>query len=164
MLTNKYPISALLWDLCGRYLVIADLAGNVQIWVPKDNIISEWIQLYSVRFPGEPIIKAAFFHNGRRLIFQTDKKDINNYMEKFQRVKFAPSLRQFGGTAADGILVVSVTGLLGAFFIPSESMNVSSSNPILAQLPLTLPSTMRSLGHTRNYYTIADITRDKSNY
>lgn len=164
VLTNKVPITVLEWDVCGKYLLIADLSGNVQIWVPKDNIISDWVQLYAVRFAGENIIHAVFFHNGRKLVLQSDKKDIANYMEKFQRVKFTPSVRQFGGVPSDGVLVITATGLLGVFIIPSESMNVPSStaNQPLPQLPYILPTVTRSLGHTRNYYSTADICYGKS--
>lgn len=95
MTSNKSPISILEWN-DGKYLLIADITGSVQIWIQKDNLISEWIQLYSVNFPGEHIIRAVFFHNGRKVALVTDKKDIINYMEKFQRIKFAPSVRQFG--------------------------------------------------------------------
>lgn len=84
------------WDILGKYLLIGDISGNVQIWIQKDNLISEWTQLYSVVFAGEHIIKAVFFHNGRKIALIPDKKDATHYMEKFQRVKFAPSVRQFG--------------------------------------------------------------------
>lgn len=94
--SNKYPISVLEWDICGKYLLIGDISGNVDIWIQKDNLISDWIQLYSVNFTGEHIIRAAFFHNGRKITLVSEKKDVINYMEKFQRIKFAPSVRQFG--------------------------------------------------------------------
>lgn len=84
------------WDVLGKYLLIGDIAGNVQIRVQKDNLISKWQLLYNVSFPGEHILRAVFFHNGRRMALAIDKKDVTNYMEKFQRVKFSPSVRQFG--------------------------------------------------------------------
>lgn len=66
------------------------------MWIQKDFLISEWTQLYSINFPGEKILKAVFFHNGKKMILNTEKKEQISYMDKFQRVKLAPSVRQFG--------------------------------------------------------------------
>lgn len=162
--TNKHPISVLQWDVLGKYLLIADICGNVQLWIQKDNLISEWIQLYQVAFPGEHIIKAIFFHNGKRLALQTDKKDIINYMDKFQRLKFSPSVRAFGGVPANGILVVTATGLLGAILIPAETASYAVNNQVVSQLPYSLLASTRSLGHTRIYITAADICYARSTF
>lgn len=148
----------------GRYLLVADISGNVQIYLQKDNLLSEWILYYHSRLPGENIIKAVFFHNGRKLAMQPDKKDITNYIEKFQRVKFSPSCRSFGGVPADGVLVVTSTGLLGSFLLPSDLPNFSKlmslQNPPV--LPISIISVTQSLGRTRNYITVADICYSKS--
>lgn len=162
--SNKFPVSVVQWDIQGKYLLVGDISGNVQLWIQKDNLLSEWIQLYHVRFAGEHIIKAVFFHNGKRLVLHSDKKDLTNYMEKFQRLKFAPSVRSFGGVPADGVLVVTATGLLGAFIIPAETPNYSYlvANQAIPQLPYSLLSTTRSLGHTRTFNTAADISYGKS--
>lgn len=162
--SNKFPVSILQWDVQGKYLLIGDISGNIQIWIQKDNLLSEWIQLYHVRLAGEHIIKAVFFHNGKRLAIQNDKKEITNYMEKFQRVKFAPSVRSFGGVPAEGVLLLTATGLLGAFLIPSETPNYSYlvANQAIGQLPFTLLSTTCSLGQTRTFNTAADISYGKS--
>lgn len=162
--TNKFPISILQWDILGKYLLVGDISGNVQIFVQKDNLLSEWHQYYQVRLPGEHIIKAVFFHNGRKLVIQQDKKDITNYMEKFQRTKFLPSCRSFGGTPADGVLLVTATRLIAAFLIPPDLPHVSklaaSQNPLT--LPQTIQSVTQSLGRTRSFITIADICYSKS--
>lgn len=84
------------WDVLGRWLLIADISGNCTLWQQRDNLLSDWQQLYVAQFPGEHIVRAVFFHNGRRVALVTDKKDVTNYMEKFQRVRCAPSVRQFG--------------------------------------------------------------------
>lgn len=162
--TNKFPITVLQWDICGKYLLIGDISGNIQILVQKDNLLSEWIQFYHIRLPSEHIIRAVFFHNGRKLVMQSDKKDTTNYMEKFQRAKFAPSCRSFGDVPSEGVLVVTATGLLGAFLIPFDLPNFSkmaaSQNP--PTLPITLTAVTQSLGRTRSYITIADICYAKS--
>lgn len=161
--SNAFPVSVLEWDIGGKYLLIGDISGSVQIWIQKDNLISEWMQLYSVNFH-EHIIRAVFFHNGRKIAMLSDKKDISHYSEKFQRVKFAPSVRQFGGVAAEGVLVVTNTGMLGSFVIPNESplgANNLNGNGITGT-PFTLPSVTESLGTMRNYVTDADISYGKS--
>lgn len=164
--TNKFPISFLDWDILGKYLLVGDISGNIQIFVQKDNLLSEWIQYYHVRLSGEHIIKAIFFHNGRKLVLQPDKKDITNYMEKYQRAKFLPSCRLFGGVPADGVLVVTATGLIGAFLMPPDLPNssklVSSLSPPI--LPQVLIPVTQSLGRTRNFITIADICYSKSEF
>lgn len=120
--------------------------------------------MYNVRLAGEHIISALFFHNGKRIALQTDKKEITNYMDKFQRIKFSPSVRSFGGVPADGVVVVTATGLLGAFLIPPETPNYAYlvNNQAISQLPYTLLSTTRSLGHTRTFITAIDICYGKS--
>lgn len=166
MTTNKFPVSVLQWDIMGKYLLVGDISGNVQIFLQKDNLLSEWIQYYHARLPGENIIKAVFFHNGRKLAMQPDKKDITNYIEKFQRVKFLPSCRSFGGVPADGVLVITATGLLGAFLLPSDLPNFSklATNPNPPNLPQLITPVTQSLGRTRNFITVADICYSKSEY
>ncbi|XP_062546940.1 mediator of RNA polymerase II transcription subunit 16 [Armigeres subalbatus] len=156
--SNKYPISVLEWDVLGRFLLVGDRNGHVQIFIQKDNLLSEWKPAYSVKFPGENIIAAAFFHNGRKLNLQMDKKDQYLYLEKFQKVKFAASVRQFGGVPVDGVLVVSATGMLGAFVIPPES----NSNIQKLVEPMKLAPMTESLAVTRNFYTTADICYGKN--
>lgn len=162
--TNKFPVSILEWDVSGKYLLVGDISGNIQIFVQKDNLLSEWIQYYHVRLPGEHIIKAVFFHNGRKLVLQPDKKDITNYMEKFQRAKCLPSCRSFGGVPADGVLAVTATGLLGAFLIPPDLPNFSKlpSSVSPPTLPQVLTPVTQSLGRTRSFITVADIRYSKS--
>lgn len=144
--------------------MVGDISGNIQIFVQKENLLSEWVQYYHVRLPGEHIIKAAFFHNGRKLVLQPDKKDITNYMDKFQRAKFLPSCRSFGGVPADGVLVVTATGLLGAFLIPPDLPNLNKLASTLSPptLPQILTPVTQSLGRTRSFITIADICYSKS--
>ncbi|XP_015110884.1 mediator of RNA polymerase II transcription subunit 16 [Diachasma alloeum] len=114
------PITALEWDLPGDKLVVADRSGTVQLWMFKDHILNEWSLLGSTTFPGEHILGAAWFHNGKKTALVTDKKDSIHYSDKFTNLLFAPSVRQFGGTAAEGVLVVSSTGMIGAILITRD--------------------------------------------
>ena len=68
MHSNKYNVTSLEWDLQGDKLVIADSAGYVQLWVFKDHVLNEWILIGSAYFPGEYIIGAAWFHNGKKVV------------------------------------------------------------------------------------------------
>lgn len=162
--TNKFPVTVLKWDLRGRHLLMGDLSGNIQIFGQKDNLFSEWIQYYHVRLPGEHIIEAAFFHNSRKLVIQQDKKDIVNYMEKYQRTKFMASCRSFGGWPAEGVIVVTATRLVGAFVIPPDVPGTNKANPNQSppEWPIVLQPDTQSLGRTRTFITIADISHSKS--
>lgn len=73
--------------------------------------------------------------------------------------------------AADGVLIVTATGMLGAFMIPTELPYLNNQsggqgggiqNQSQQQGPFTLPTVTESLGHTRNYITTADISFGKS--
>lgn len=71
------------------------------------------------------------------------------------------------GVAADGVLVVTATGMLGAFLIPAESpysnqpVNTNPAQPPQPHGPFQLASFTESLGHTRNFITSADIAFSK---
>jgi len=56
VLSNKYNITALEWDLSDDKLT--DTAGNVQ-WMFKDRILNDWILIGSAYFPGEHILGVA---------------------------------------------------------------------------------------------------------
>ena len=70
---------------------------NLLIAEQKDNLLSEWKISYVTSFPGEHIIKGIFFHNGRKINLISEKKDQqHSYFDKFQKLKFLPSVRHFG--------------------------------------------------------------------
>lgn len=80
-----------------------------------------------------------------------EKKDSIHYSEKFNHLPFAPSVRQFGGRAAEGVLVVSTTGMVGVVMITKDFQN-----PIC--------SSTESLGSTRHMITSVDLCYGKSLY
>lgn len=47
--------------------MVADEAGNVELWTFKDNVLNDWILIGSTVFPGEHILGAAWFHNGKKV-------------------------------------------------------------------------------------------------
>lgn len=84
------------------------------------------------------------------VIEKPEKKDNYQYSEKFTHVRFAPSVRQFGGRSVEGCIVISSTGLVGALGISKDG----SSHNIIA--------TTESLGSTRHRITAVDICYGKS--
>lgn len=66
VLSNKSNITALEWDLPGDKLVVADESGSIQLWTFKDHILNDWTSIGSACFPGEHILSAAWFHNGKK--------------------------------------------------------------------------------------------------
>lgn len=81
----------------------------------------------------------------------SEKKDSIHYSEKFNNLHFAPSVRQFGGRAADGVLVVSSTGMVGSVMITKSLQN-----------PLCCAT--ESLGGTRQKITTGDICYGKNGH
>lgn len=149
ILTNKAVITALKWDHAGEKLVIADSSGVVQLWTIKDHILNDWIFIGSHYFSGEHILGVAWFHNGKRTTLNVDKKDSTQFSEKFLHLPYAPSVKQFGGCAAQGVLVVSNTGLLGAIIINQEKQN-------------SVSFATESIGSIRQKITAVDISYDKN--
>lgn len=150
-MSNRHAITALEWDLPGGKLVIADAAGSVQLWMFKDHILNDWTLVGSANFSGEHILGAAWFHNGKKTALVTEKKDSVHYSEKFSHLLFAPSVRQFGGRAAEGVLVVSTTGMVGAVMITRDIQN-----------PVCFAT--ESLGSTRHRITAVDLCYGKSKF
>ncbi|XP_012219680.1 mediator of RNA polymerase II transcription subunit 16 isoform X1 [Linepithema humile] len=151
VLSSKHNITALEWDLPGDKLVVADTAGNVQLWMFKDHVLNDWVLIGSTHFPGEHILGAAWFHNGKKTGLVTEKKDSIHYSEKFNHLVFAPSVRQFGGRAAEGVLVVSTTGMVGVVMITKDLQN-----------PICYST--ESLGNTRHRITAVDLCYGKNGH
>ncbi|XP_060827757.1 mediator of RNA polymerase II transcription subunit 16 isoform X3 [Bombus pascuorum] len=151
ILSNKNIITALEWDLPGDKLVVCDSTGHVQLWMFKDHVLNDWVLIGSTCFVGEHILGAAWFHNGKKTGLVTEKKDSIHYSEKFNHLPFVPSVRQFGGRAAEGVLVVSTTGMVGAVMITKDFQN-----PIC--------SSTESLGSTRHRITAVDLCYGKNGH
>jgi hypothetical protein len=71
-------------------------------------------------------------------------------MEKFHHVKFACSVKQFGGRPASGALLLTTTGMLCSILLPQST----------SQLPMVV--TTESLAPTRIFVKAADICYGKS--
>ncbi|KAG8241905.1 Mediator of RNA polymerase II transcription subunit 16 [Homalodisca vitripennis] len=84
------------------------------------------------------------------IVIVPEKKDNYQYSEKFTHVRFAPSVRQFGGRSVEGCLVISTTGMVGALAITKDGGNQ------------TLITCTESLGSTRHRITAVDICYGKN--
>lgn len=49
--TRKYPISNIEWDQGGSFLLVADNYGNVSVYGMETNLLNQWFEIKSVRFP-----------------------------------------------------------------------------------------------------------------
>ncbi|XP_058810076.1 mediator of RNA polymerase II transcription subunit 16 isoform X2 [Phymastichus coffea] len=122
--TNKDLVTVLKWDLSGEQLVVANCIGVVQLWTFKDYVLNNWQLIASHYFIGEHILDVAWFHNGKRISLISEKKDCTQYSDKFSHLLYAPTVKQFGGCASQGVLVVTNTGMLGAILITQDKQNL----------------------------------------
>lgn len=109
-MVNNATVTVLQWDYTGKYLLVGDENGGVRIYVGKDHLLSDWVLAAQITLLGEPILAAAFFHSGKKISLNPDKKDSSSYLEKFQHVKFACSVKTFGARPANGALLLTSTG------------------------------------------------------
>ncbi|CAG9855995.1 unnamed protein product [Phyllotreta striolata] len=152
ILSNSSPVTVLLWDYTGELLLVADESGHVRIYSAKEHILNDWSIVLQTTLQGEHILAATFFHSGKRIIFNTDKKDNSSYLEKFQHVKFACSVKQFGNKPAVGALLLTATGMLAVVLLPQPT----------SQTPMIVAT--ESLGPTRIFIKTADICYGKNGH
>ncbi|XP_049826759.1 mediator of RNA polymerase II transcription subunit 16 isoform X2 [Aethina tumida] len=152
ILGNSSPVTVLQWDFTGELLLIGDENGNVRIYKTKEHILNEWSLVLQTTLQGEHILSAAFFHSGKRVCLNSEKKDNISYVDKFQQVKFACSVKQFGGRPATGALLLTTTGMLAAVLLPQTT----------SQTPMIIAT--ESLGHTRIFVKTADICYGKNGH
>jgi mediator of RNA polymerase II transcription subunit 16 len=144
--TRKYPITALEWDQTSSFLLIADNYGKCTVFAQKNNLIDDWIEIQNINFPNENIITAKFFFNGVK--YPKYQHDQVLYTDKYQKSRIQPAVRAFGSTACTGVIVITSTGLVGAFSfdINSSTPNSNGENYFV-----------KNLGQGRNILTVADI-------
>lgn len=83
------------------------------------------------------------------------------YLIQINKINFCNS-----GVSAEGVLIITATGMLGTFLIPTElsNINLNGSSATQHTNAYTLPSVTKSLSHTRYYITTADICYGRSNF
>lgn len=126
--TSKSLINVLEWNASGEQLLLGYIGGRVEIWQPKEHSLNVWQLQYHTNIPSEDIIHAKFFHNGKGVIFNTQKKDHIYYAEKFERLEQRPTLTGFGGVASEGCILLTSSGLLAAFTLPQLHRLPSNNN------------------------------------
>ncbi|CAG9766408.1 unnamed protein product [Ceutorhynchus assimilis] len=152
IITTSSPVTVLQWDFTGKFLLIGDENGCVRIYTTPDHILNEWNLHLEVPLEGEHILAAAFFHPGKKICLNTDKKDSPCYFDKFSNIKFACSVKQFGGRPANGALLLTTTGMLAAILLPQTT----------SQSPMVMAT--ESLGPTRIFIKTADICYGKNGH
>ncbi|ALC41769.1 MED16 [Drosophila busckii] len=158
--TSKSLINVLEWSANGEQLLLGYIGGRVEIWQPKEHALNIWQLEYFAVVPSEDIIAAKFFHNGKGVIFNTQKKDHTYYAEKFERLEQRPTLTGFGGVATEGCILLTSSGLLAAFTLPQlqklppNSGNNSTSEPLslnMNEQVIELTPSTHSIGISRSY-------------
>ncbi|KAG1693481.1 Mediator of RNA polymerase II transcription subunit 16 [Nymphon striatum] len=119
--SHSEEISCLEWDSGGNKILFADITGTIQIWSMKDYVLNDWTQMTVNYFSGENFLCAAWFHNGKKIGFNSDTKDSLLYMEKFVHTKFSPTLRNFGGPPSEGCVFLSSSGMVCVVIFSSDS-------------------------------------------
>ncbi|KAL1132653.1 hypothetical protein AAG570_010605 [Ranatra chinensis] len=145
-MSSSGAVTALEWDSPGDKLVVATATGHISVWTMREHVLNAWHCLGTTQLPGEAIIGAAFFHNGRKISIAADKKDSPLYCERMAQVKFSPSVRQFGGGGGEGVVVMTSTGIVGSGAAPA----------------CRLITACESLATTRATLSIVDISYGKN--
>ncbi|XP_013136065.1 PREDICTED: mediator of RNA polymerase II transcription subunit 16 [Papilio polytes] len=120
---TTHPVTALEWDAEGKLLLVGTVVGDVSVFAQYDYLLNHWTPLYSASFPGENIIKAVFFHNGRKVI-ALEKKPDTPISDRIQMIRSVPTLKGFGGIACEGACIITATGLVGAL-TPAPDSNMA---------------------------------------
>ena len=144
--SSEEPLVAMEWEPSGVSLLLADTAGNCQIWVMKNHLMNDWQQSHSVKLTGETIVSIAWLHRGSKVNFMAEKKDAQLYSEKIVRSAFSPSLCQIGGMPIVGFVAVTATGMV-YIGIPSGT---------------TINCVSETLGLVRKHIAVADVAFDSS--
>lgn len=118
---------------------------------PQVSFFSSTCTKRLILFPcSENIVSAKFFHNGIKFP-KYDKRDQVLYSDKYQRSRFQPTVRKFGGVSDFGCIVITSTGLIGAFSVDVNSTTGTNNNQETCQAT-------KSLGQSRGLCTLADIS------
>ncbi|XP_039956236.1 mediator of RNA polymerase II transcription subunit 16 [Bactrocera neohumeralis] len=152
---TKNLIKVLEWNSSGELLLAGYNNGLVEIW-STDKVLNIWYQVYKVNFHGEDIIAAKFFHNGKSIFFHSQKKDLPTYADKFERLEYRPTVEHFGSAPAEGVVVITSSGLVGAFITPLKKSNETNNHTI------ELKGVTQSIGLSRFYVSLCSMSHCSS--
>ncbi|XP_037953803.1 mediator of RNA polymerase II transcription subunit 16-like [Teleopsis dalmanni] len=158
---SKSEVNILEWNATGELLVIGYRSGEIEIWSPHNQVLNSWSLVYKALLSNEEILDCKFFHNGKATYFNTLKRDMPIYTDKFERSDYRPSLTQFGSSFHEGCLILTSSGLLGAFIIPK--LNHYGENAV-SQPTLELNVTTQSIGLSRKFIATSSISHCSSGY
>ncbi|XP_071053506.1 mediator of RNA polymerase II transcription subunit 16 isoform X2 [Onthophagus taurus] len=131
--SSPHLVTVLQWDFTAELLLLADECGHIRIYKSKDHLLNDWQLFSETSLDGEHILAAAFFHSGKKICLNLEKKESSSYTEKFQNVKFSCSVKKFGSRPCNGALILTTTGMLAAILLPhptsqSQSMIVATES------------------------------------
>jgi mediator of RNA polymerase II transcription subunit 16 len=124
--------------------------GGIQIHGLKDNLLRSWQELTNMAvFCGEKVVSCAWFHLGNSIAIHADRKDNYNipWSDKFNWFKISSSVRQFGGKASEGFLVISSSGLVFANVVLADGTVVAATEV---------------MGQFRSDFKVADVAYRKN--
>lgn len=153
--SSKAVASVLEWNPTGELLLVGYKHGLAEIWGMKANCMNSWFLLYTVNLPCEEIINVKFFHNSKATYFNMQKKDLQNYSDKYERLDQRPTLAHFGCSPVEGCFLLTASGLMGVFTIPRIPMNPETSN---SASPSELNIFTNSIGLSRCFITHCSIS------
>uniref|UniRef100_T1IRP9 Mediator of RNA polymerase II transcription subunit 16 n=1 Tax=Strigamia maritima TaxID=126957 RepID=T1IRP9_STRMM len=129
-LSHNEEITCLEWDTSGSRLLVADKIGQIQIWMMKDYLLNDWFCFSTSQFPGEHILCAAWFHNGKKIVLNNEKKDSPHYTDKFLTVRFGPSIRHTGGRPREGCIAIGATGMICVVLLSMDGTTSTSCDSL----------------------------------
>ncbi|KAG8178892.1 hypothetical protein JTE90_018581 [Oedothorax gibbosus] len=129
VLSHNEDISCLEWDISATKLLIADSAGCIQVWGMKDYLLNEWALISSTVYD-EYILASAWFHNGKKIALNMDKKDSPVYLEKYSFIRFNPSVKQFGSKPIEGLVAITTSGMVFVTVLQSDGSLVTGTEPL----------------------------------
>ncbi|KAL1441705.1 hypothetical protein MTO96_008422 [Rhipicephalus appendiculatus] len=127
VMTHSEEITCVEWDVGASKLLITDAVGQIQLWSMKNYLLNDWTMIASTSFPGEYILTGAWFHNGKKIGLNMEKKDSVLYLEKYVHVRFGPSVRQVGGKPSEGCIAVTSSGLVCVVILQSDETVITGT-------------------------------------
>ncbi|XP_067633797.1 mediator of RNA polymerase II transcription subunit 16 [Eurosta solidaginis] len=149
--SSKNVLRVLEWSSNGELLLAGYNNGLVVVFT-SDKILNSWFSLYKIYFPGEDIISATFFHSGKSVFFHSQKKDLPNYADKFERLEYRPTVESFGSAPAEGAIIITSSGLIGVFITPHMKYNEATPQVI------ELKAVTQSIGLSRFFISLCSMS------
>ncbi|XP_077978485.1 mediator of RNA polymerase II transcription subunit 16-like [Glandiceps talaboti] len=142
-------IRCIRWDVSGTRLVTADGSGKCKLWTMNNHLLNDWKCGGESKVEGETIVALSWLHIGLKVSYNVERTDSPNVTEKFSRVKFLPSVLQYGGKAIEGWIAVTMSGLVCVTLIKADGDLITATE---------------CLGESRTHIALADIAFTSSGH